>query len=671
MAQLLSTGRTITEIHSGNSYPRCHLKGEFNMKNRISYLFTIICAVIIFTAVNSAPAQTPQLRATNQQLQNLLNRIDGKIVTFQRAINRNPNNGQNRDEGLIDMVEDLASAEDSLQSRIDSRQNSGSEATNVLKKASLIDNFIAGNRVTGRTTTQWKSLKSDLNTLASYYRMNWNWNQNGNYNSSYPAYRATDAQLRGLISRIESKTNNYKNSMDNSLDNSNINNSNTEDSINSYIGNFEDATDRLKDRFNSRQSTGSDASEVLNRARFIDQFMSRNRMNRSVQNQWSSLRTDLNTLASYYRVSWNWNDRSPGYPSGNYPNSIDSRMTGTYRLNTSRSDNVANVINNSLGNYSNDQRDNARRNLERRLTSPEMIAIERRDRTVSIASSNVAQVTFVADGVATSETNDRGRTVTTTATANNNGVMINYEGDRMNDYYVTFSPTGNGQLNVSRRIYLENRNETITVSSVYDKVNNSPQWSTVNNDTLADTGGINDFYIANGTDISATLREMVSTRSSQAGDRFVMDVTSPGQYKGAVIEGTVEKAENSGALSGRANISLNFDTIKLNGRTYRFAGIIESVTAANGDSVSVNNEGTVRDSNQTTKTATRAGIGAVLGAVIGAIAGGGKGAAIGAVVGGGAGAGTVLITGRDNIELGPGSAFSITASAPASVGVNR
>lgn len=641
------------------------------MNNGISYLFTIICAVAIFAAANSAPAQTPQLRATNQQLQNLLNRIDSKIQTLQSAINRNTNNGQNRDAGLINMVQDLANAKGSLQSRIDSRQNSGSEATDLLIKASQIDSFIAGNRVTGRTATQWNSLKSDLNTLAGYYRMNWNWNQNGNYNSAYPAYTATEKQLRSLISRIESKTNKYKNAMDNSLDNSNINDTNSEDSINSYIGNFEDATDRLKDRFNSRQSTGSDASEVLNRALFIDQFMSRNRMNRTVQNQWSSLRTDLNTLASYYRVSWNWKDQSPGNPSGNYPTSIDSRMTGTYRLNLSRSDNVANAINNSLSNYSNDQRDNTRRNLERRLTSPEMIAIERRDRTVSIASSNSSQVTFEADGVAKSETNDRGRTVTTTATANNSGVMINHEGDRMNDYYVTFSPTGNGQLNVSRRIYLENRNETITVSSVYDKVNDNPQWSTVNNNTVANNGGIKDFYIANGTEINATLREMVSTKSSQAGDRFVMDVTSPGQYKNAVIEGTIEKAENSGALSGRANISFNFETIKLNGRTFRFGGIIQSVTAANGDSVSVNNEGTVRDSNQTTKTVVRTGIGAVLGTVIGAIAGGGKGAAIGAVVGGGAGAGTVLITGRDNIELGPGSAFNITASAPASVGINR
>ena len=78
-----------------------------------------------------------------------------------------------------------------------------------------------------------------------------------------------------------------------------------------------------------------------------------------------------------------------------------------------------------------------------------------------------------------------------------------------------------------------------------------------------------------------------------------------------------------------------------------------------------------RDTNQGVTTATRAGIGAVLGAIIGAIAGGGQGAAISAGVGAGAGAGSVLITGRDNIELGPGSAFNITATAPANVGVNR
>ncbi|MEO7538420.1 MAG: hypothetical protein ABIV21_00190, partial [Pyrinomonadaceae bacterium] len=392
--------------------------------------------------------------------------------------------------------------------------------------------------------------------------------------------------------------------------------------------------------------------------------------------QWASIRTDLNRLATYYRVSWDWNLQNPGYPTG--PGTkvgggrFDSSITGTYQLNASRSDNVATVIDRAIGTVTVDQRDRTRRSLERRLASPQIIAITMNGRTVSMGSSNSPQVTFEADGVARAETNDRGRTVTTTATANRDGIIINYEGDRMNDFYVTFAPGRNDQLNVTRRIYLSDRNETVTVSSVYDKINNSAQWPPVTSGYgNATTGSVNEFYIPNGTRITATLRDTINTKVSQVGDRFAMEVTSPGQYQGAIIEGRLAEAGNSGRVTGRANLSLDLDTLRMNGQTYRFAGIVESVTAANGDSVTVTNEGTVRDSNRTTQTATRAGIGAVLGALIGAIAGGGSGAAIGAGVGAGAGAGSVLIGGRDSIELGPGSMFTITASAPAGVGPIR
>jgi hypothetical protein len=149
-----------------------------------------------------------------------------------------------------------------------------------------------------------------------------------------------------------------------------------------------------------------------------------------------------------------------------------------------------------------------------------------------------------------------------------------------------------------------------------------------------------------------------------------MTITSPSQYYGAVIEGNVD-GERSGVVTGRANLALNFDTIRMeNGQTYRFAGIIEQVREPNGNTVSVNNEGLLRDGSQTTKTVTRAGIGAVLGAIIGAIADGGSGAAIGAGIGAGAGAGTVILQGRDNLELAPGTQFTITAMAPSRVGSN-
>lgn len=650
------------------------------MKNKIFYSFALICAGFVLLAADNTKAQTPRLQASNQQVRTLLNRIVAETVTFKREIQTVVDRGEiddtNREDRIMDLVADFQDATGTLRSRFTSRQVIGGEVSDVLDKARPINDFITRNQISGRAASRWVPLRNDLSTLSRYYRVSWNWNQPVSTPPVTEAYTATDNQLRNLISQIEDRTNTYKSHINSSLDRSNINNTNTEDSISSYIRKFEDATDRLKERFNSHQSTGADASEVLNRARFIDQFMANNRVDRDATRDWSSLRTDLNTLATYYNVSWNWNQQLPGNTGNIFPNrdrNFDARITGTYRLNASRSDNVSDVLDRSVGSYTVDQRDNMRRNLERRLTAPEMIAIEKNNRTVRIASSNSPQVSFEADGIAKTETNDRGRTITTTATADINGITINYQGDRISDFYVTFSPGANGQLNVTRRIYLENRNETVTVASVYDKVDSSAQWSTVNNGTTTGINpiGANDFYIPNGTRITASLRETVSTKASQVGDRFAMEVTSPSQYRGAVIEGKVAQAANSGRISGRANVSLEFDTITISGRSYRFAGIIESVNAANGDTVTVNNEGTVRDSSQTTTTATRAGIGAVLGAIIGAIAGGGQGAAIGAGVGAGAGAGSVLITGRDTIELGPGSTFNITATAPANTGITR
>jgi phage tail tape-measure protein len=112
-----------------------------------------------------------------------------------------------------------------------------------------------------------------------------------------------------------------------------------------------------------------------------------------------------------------------------------------------------------------------------------------------------------------------------------------------------------------------------------------------------------------------------------------MTVRTPSQYDGATIEGYVNSINRGGKITGRSEMTLDFDTIRLrDGRSYRFAGILESVRTPNGDVVQVDNEGAVRDSDQTNKTVTRTAIGTAVGAVIGAIAGGGKGAAIGAVV---------------------------------------
>ncbi|MEJ7847023.1 MAG: hypothetical protein WKF92_02925 [Pyrinomonadaceae bacterium] len=656
------------------------------MRNRMLKMFTIAFASLaIFANVSTHAQITPS--GTNRQIRTLLTRIETNTDAFKSEIDssldRSVLNGTNAEDRFSDFIANFETATDELRTGFDARQDVSAEVTEVLTRARFIDRFVTRNRLSTRAVSLWATLRSDLDTLSRYYRVSWNWNERGgnNRNPMTPAYTVTDVQLQRLLARIESRTDIFKRRLETSLDRSYLNGTSSEDNLNDFLTEFENATDRLKERFDARQSVGTDVSEVLTRAQFIDRFMAANRFSAPSQTQWRNLRTDLNTLATYYRVSWNWNQTIPANPNPNFPRNsggnfpaLDSRITGTYRLNTRLSDDVHAVIDRALPHDTTTQHDSLTRSLQRRLNSPEMIAIDKRGRTVSIASTNNQQISFEADNVGRTETNAQGRTITTTANADRDGISIGYVGDRTNDFYVTFAPAANGQLRVTRRIYLENSDEQITVSSVYDKINNSAQWTAMNSGTVGGTGNgnLNDFYIPNGVRLTAVLNNAVDTKVSQPGDRFMMEVTSPSQYRGAIIEGRISNAVNSGRVSGRSNVSMDFDTIRLaNGQSYRFAGIIDSVRAANGDDVSVNNEGTVRDSSQTTRTATRAGIGAVLGAIIGAVAGGGSGAAIGAGVGAGVGAGSVLVTGRDSIQLGQGSEFSITSSAPARVGSNR
>lgn len=168
-----------------------------------------------------------------------------------------------------------------------------------------------------------------------------------------------------------------------------------------------------------------------------------------------------------------------------------------------------------------------------------------------------------------------------------------------------------------------------------------------------------------GETVVGILNDGLSTQSARDGDRFTLTVRQPSRFEGATIEGHVSNVQRSGRITGRSQMTLNFDRILLrNGRSSPFAGLVESVRTTQGDVVSVDNEGSVRDNNQATKTAERAAIGTAVGAIIGAIAGGGKGAEIGAIVGAGGGAGSVYVQGRDVLDLTRGTELTIRSSGP-------
>jgi hypothetical protein len=480
-------------------------------------------------------------------------------------------------------------------------------------------------------------------------------------------YRSSENSVRQLLRRLETRSDRFSNLVPNALDQSRLNGTEREDEINSLVTSFEHATDQLRDRFNSNQSTMADAEIVLREGAHIDTFMRNHRLNNRTENAWIQVRAELNRLANTYRVASNWRYRqwpATGYPT--YP-SLDAMMTGTYRLNLAASNNPRTVADSATRSMSYANRQRVYDNLVSRLTPPDMIAMERRGNSVILASSRTPQVTLNVDGMEHWESFPNGRNSRVRASFTGSELRVVSNGDRTNDFTATFTPLDNGRrLLVTRQVYVERLASPVMVRSYYERTSDVASWSVYTGSPGLDTSGNLIFVVPDRTQLMAVLNNDLSTRYSREGDRFTMQVTSPIQYRGATIEGHISNLDRGGRLSGRSEMTFNFDRMRMpDGRTYQFAGIVEAVNTSNGESARVDNEGAVRDNDsRSSATLQRTGIGTAIGAQIGAIAGGGKGAAIGAAIGAGAGAGSVYAQGRDDLNLMRGTTFTIQASSP-------
>jgi hypothetical protein len=132
--------------------------------------------------------------------------------------------------------------------------------------------------------------------------------------------RSSDRQVKDLLGRIDKRTNTFRSSFDRAIDRNPINGSPEEDQINRSVKDFEQSTDRLRDRVNNHESGAADVEEVLSRASLIDSFMRRNQLDAAAEDDWKDLRQDLDQLAYLYDVTWTWTR------FGNMPDGLDDEQ---------------------------------------------------------------------------------------------------------------------------------------------------------------------------------------------------------------------------------------------------------------------------------------------------------------------------------------------------------
>jgi TolA-binding protein len=154
------------------------------------------------------------------------------------------------------------------------------------------------------------------------------------------------------------------------------------------------------------------------------------------------------------------------------------------------------------------------------------------------------------------------------------------------------------------------------------------------------------------TELDVRLSNILNSGTAQVEDRFeattAADLIIDGRTivpAGSIMRGVVSSVTAAGRLKRKAEMTVTFDQITINGRTYPIRG---TVTQA------IEGEGVKGD-------LPRAGVGAGVGAIIGGILGGFKGAMAGVLIGGG---GTIAATEGKEVELPQGTVLRVRIESP-------
>jgi hypothetical protein len=122
--------------------------------------------------------------------------------------------------------------------------------------------------------------------------------------------RANDKDVNSVLERLKKNSETFRKSLDRALDKSPLDSTKREDNVNEFMKEFSKATKVLEEGFDKKRDVTNEVTEVLNRAVTIDSFVARHNLTEQAKSDWLVVRTDLDTLAKYFNVSWNWDRKS-------------------------------------------------------------------------------------------------------------------------------------------------------------------------------------------------------------------------------------------------------------------------------------------------------------------------------------------------------------------------
>jgi hypothetical protein len=254
---------------------------------------------VVVIALGAAPA-SPAQRISDKEAERIIERLEKSSDRFESSFDDAVDDAALDSEARRSakrFVEDFESATDHLKKEYDDEHGASAAAEGVLRAGAAIQDFMMAHSLNARAQEDWRALRMGLDDLARAYGVSWTWSS---------AHRLSHDEMKELLERIEKRSDTFRSSLDAALDRSRLDDTAAEKLINRYVKDFEDGTDRLKDRYRDEDSASEFALQVLRHGANIEQFMRRNPLNAGVQSDWAALRSELDTLARSYNITFEW-----------------------------------------------------------------------------------------------------------------------------------------------------------------------------------------------------------------------------------------------------------------------------------------------------------------------------------------------------------------------------
>jgi hypothetical protein len=262
-------------------------------------------AAVLFYAAGAHARQVP-VRINDDDVKNIVVRIERASDTFRKTLDRALDDsrfdGRSAEDNINDFIKRFEESTDRFRSQYKDDKRGTEAATEVLQRALDVDRFMARHDELSPTAhSDWAAVRASLDQLALAYNIRWTWD-----GTMAVVSRATDSDVKHLLSRIEAQADGFRKSLDEALDRTAFDDTRAEDEINRYVRDFEQSTDRWESRFDDDNTAVAAATDVLERAKLIDAFMDRHALTPRAQADWDALRGTLDQLAHAYNVAWTW-----------------------------------------------------------------------------------------------------------------------------------------------------------------------------------------------------------------------------------------------------------------------------------------------------------------------------------------------------------------------------